>query len=417
MANEQLFRKAALDRLSNPEQLDRALTVTTAKGWLAVSAAVSIAVAVVAWSVTGEVSTYVQAPGILLDRDGEVVDVVSSGRGTLTRILAPAGATVEKDDIIALAANEEVTERHRSALALVAERAESLGKYRSTAAEEDAIIAEHLDRQRARLDRLEASGRQSVENARTRLENHRRLFEERVVTRITLDRSQQAFDRAEQELFATLRERDALEFGEVQRQNERSAAIAEREARLQEAERRVAEITAQLDTQRIATPVAGLVTEVKAQVGAVLNPGQAVLSVKTGGESLEALIYVPVTDGKTVEAGMEALVSPVTVRREEYGSIRGSVSGVSAFPVTQEGMVAVLQNRDLVRSLSEGGAPYAARVALESDPFTTSGYAWTSPKASNETITSGTLATVEIKVDSDPPIALVVPLIKEAFGL
>lgn len=417
MANEQLFRKAALDRLSNPEQLDRALTVTTAKGWLAVCAAVAIAAAVVAWSVTGEVSTYVQAPGILLDRDGEVVDVVSSGRGTLTRILAPAGASVEKDDIIALAANEEVTERHRSALALVAERAESLDQYRATATEEDAIIAEHLDRQRARLDRLEASGRQSVENARARLENHRRLFEERVVTRITLDRSQQAFDRAEQELFATLRERDSLEFREVQRQNERSAAIAEREARLQEAERRVAEITAQLDTQRIATPVAGLVTEVKAQVGSVLNPGQAVLSVKTGGESLEALIYVPATDGKTVEAGMEALVSPVTVRREEYGSILGSVSGVSAFPVTQEGMVAVLQNRDLVRSLSEGGAPYAARVALESDPLTTSGYAWTSPKASTETITSGTLATVEIKVDSDPPIALVVPLIKEAFGL
>lgn len=417
MADQQIFRKEALDRLASPEHLDRTLTVTTPKGWLAVGAALSIVAAVVTWSVTGEISTYVQAPGILLDRDGEVMDVVSSGPGILTRIVTPVGTPVERDEIVALAANEEVTERHRSALGLVAERTESLQEYRASAAEEDAIIAEHLARQRARLDRLEESRRQSVESARDRLENHQRLFEERVVTRVTLDRSQQAFDRAEQELFATLRERDTLEFREVQRQNERSAAIAEREARLQEARRRVAEITTQIDTQKITAPAAGLVTEVKAQVGAVLNPGQAVLSVKTGGDSIEALIYVPAADGKTVETGMDALVSPVTVRREEYGSIRGNVSDVSAFPVTQEGMVAVLQNRDLARSLSEGGSPYAARVSLESDPLTASGYAWTSPKASTETITSGTLATVEIKVDSDAPITMVIPLIKETFGL
>lgn len=417
MVDPKIFRKAALNRLANPENLDRTLTVTTSKAWLAVSTAVLIAAAVVTWSVTGEVSTYVQAPGILLDRGGEVVDVVSAGRGRLTRIVTTAGTSVEKDDIVALVANEEVTERYRSALAVVAERVDSLEKYRATAAEEDAIIAEHLARQRSRLDRLEASARQSVETARARFEDHRQLFDDRVVTRLTLDRSQQAFDGAEQELFRTLRERDTLEFHEVQRQNERSAAIAQREARLQEAERRVVEIATQLDTQRITTPVTGLVTEIKAQTGAILNPGQAVLSIKTGGESIEALIYVPAADGKTIEAGMEALISPVTVRREEYGSILGTVLNVSSFPVTQEGMVAVLQNRDLARTLSEGGSPYAARVALDPDPFTRSGYAWTSPKASDETISSGTLATVEIKVAAKPPIALVVPLIQEALGL
>ena len=164
-------------------------------------------------------------------------------------------------------------------------------------------------------------------------------------------------------------------------------------------------------------PVSGRVTEIKATVGAVLRPGQPVLSIKTTEGQLGALIYVPPADGKKVEPGMEVLVSPTTVRREEYGSVKGTMESVSSFPASQEGMIAVLQNRSLVQTLSEDGAPYSGRVLLEPDPSTTSGFAWTSPKASGETLTSGTLASVEIKIESQAPITLVVPLIKETFGL
>ena len=114
---------------------------------------------------------------------------------------------------------------------------------------------------------------------------------------------------------------------------------------------------------------------------------------------------------------MEVLVSPSTVQREEYGSLKGTVESVSAFPVSQEGMIAVLQNRNLVQTFSEEGAPYSGRVLLVPDPTTASGFAWTSPKASGEALTSGTLASVEIKVESQAPITLVVPLLKKTFGL
>ena len=114
---------------------------------------------------------------------------------------------------------------------------------------------------------------------------------------------------------------------------------------------------------------------------------------------------------------MQALVSPSTVRREEFGAIRGTVDSLSSFPISFEGMVAVLQNQSLARTFSEDGPPYAGRIALLPDPATASGFAWTSPKASSQRLTAGTLASVEIKTRSQPPITLAVPLLKELLGI
>ena len=93
-------------------------------------------------------------------------------------------------------------------------------------------------------------------------------------------------------------------------------------------------------------------SEIKAQVGAVLEAGQAVLGIETGGESLDVLIYVAPADGKRVKAGMQAQVSPVTVRPVEFGSLTGVVESISEFPVSLDGMTALLQNEDLAMTFT-----------------------------------------------------------------
>ena len=411
-----LFRRAALDRLSTPEQLDRTLHITTSKGWIALVALLTMAAAIVVWSVKGEVSTFVKADGILLSRGGTVVDAVSSGMGTLTRVVPAVGDVVRKGAVIAEVTNQETMELYRSARALVDERTQALEDFKAAGAAEDALIEQNTARQRERLDRLERISRQLVAAAQERLQNHRRLFEERIVTRVALDRSQQALNLAQRELFATLRDRDNLESRELQRRNERNRRIAQLQSLLHAAQRQVKEVEARVDTQRILAPVSGWMTEIKASVGAVLAPSQPVVSIRTGEEALGVLVYIPPADGKRVEAGMEALVTPATVRREEYGSLKGRVESVSSFPVSTEGMIAVLQNAGLVETFSENGPPYSGRIVLEPDPSTASGFAWTSPKAAGQTLSSGTLAGVEVKVESQAPITLVVPLLKKKFG-
>ena len=78
-----LFRETSLDRLSTSERLDRTLAVSSAKGWLALVMLGGMTASVFGWSVLGEVSVFVRAPGILLGRGGVIVDAVSTGNGAL----------------------------------------------------------------------------------------------------------------------------------------------------------------------------------------------------------------------------------------------------------------------------------------------------------------------------------------------
>lgn len=193
--------------------------------------------------------------------------------------------------------------------------------------------------------------------------------------------------------------------------------VREMDALLQAARRQVTELESQLEAEEVLSPVSGQIIEIKGAIGTEVNPGTAIASIRSGPAQLGVLLYVPPTHGSQVSAGMQALVSPTTVRREEFGAIRGTVEFVAPFPSTLEGMVAVLQNQSLALSFSEDGPPYAGRIVLASDPTTKSGFEWTSPRAANQTVSAGTLASVEIKTRSQAPITLAIPLLREWLGM
>ena len=121
--------------------------------------------------------------------------------------------------------------------------------------------------------------------------------------------------------------------------------------------------------------------------------------------------------GKKVAPGMEAQVSPSTVKREEYGAIRGKVTWVAEFPATARGMTRLLGNEALVTKLMEQGPLIQVDVALTRDPATPTGYRWSSSRGPTLRITSGTLATGSVVVQRDRPISLLVPAVKEKLGV
>ena len=237
------------------------------------------------------------------------------------------------------------------------------------------------------------------------------------IGRTVVERNEQTLERARLNLFDILRRRDELELDDLRRGNELRSRVVRAEAQLMEAERQANELAAVIGTWRIQAPVSGHVIEIKAQVGATLEPGQSVLGIETGGEGLDVLFYVSPADGKRIGAGMPALVSPATIRREEFGSMTGTVEHLSEFPASLDGMVAMLQNPALASSFSRGGTPYPGRIALTLDPSTASGFAWTSLQAADVKVTPGTLAVVEVEVSRRPPVALIVPWVKKGLGL
>ena len=402
---------------TTPERLDRMLSVTRARGWIALLSILVVTVAVGAWSVVGEIATYVEANGFLLNRGGRVVDAVATGSGRLHTIAVSVGDEVEKDALVALVANDELTARYASALASVVERARALDALKADISAESRIASENRARRRKQLDELEATALDMLDVARANLESSKQLFEQRVVSRLSLESTQRELNEARRGLLDLGRERDTLDANEIRYKNENATRIREMTARLESAKHQARELEILVAAERVLAPVSGQVIEIKAASGAIVNSGTAVASIRTGTTELELLLYVPPAEGKQVEAGMAALVSPAAVRREEFGAIRGKVESLSSFPVSFEGMVAVLQNRELAQSFFSDGPPYAGRIALVPDPTTASGLAWTSPKAASQTLAPGTLASVEIKTRSQAPITLAIPALKEWLGV
>lgn len=409
-------RREATARLSAPERLDLSLSVTPARGWIALIAILAIATAVGVWSVIGEVATYVEAEGILLNRGGKVADAAATGRGRLSKISVAVGDEIEKGAIVAEIANEELAARYATALSLVDERAQAFDALKAAVSREAEVVKANNVRRRKQLDELETTAREMLEIARANLNTHRDLFDKGIVSRTLLESTQQQFNEARRVLIELTRDRGTIRADEVRFANENAARIRRLADSVEAAKRRVKEIEALVAGRKVLAPVSGQVIEIKMTAGAIVNPGQAVASIRTGTTELEVLLYVSPDEGKKVEPGMDALVSPATVKREEYGSIRGTVEALSPFPVSFDGMVAVLQNENLARNFSKAGPPYSGRISLVADRATASGFSWTSSRAANQTPTAGTLVSVEIKTRSRRPITLVIPLFKELLG-
>jgi HlyD family secretion protein len=167
----------------------------------------------------------------------------------------------------------------------------------------------------------------------------------------------------------------------------------------------------------VLSPIAGRVLEIKTSTGSVLSVGTPVVLIEDEGTKLEAVVYVPADQGKSVKPGLQVRVAPSTVKREEFGTMIGTVSNVSEFPVTPQGMTAVLHNDQLVKLFSKDGAPYAVSVVLDQDASTPSGYRWAVGKGPQVHLTSGTLAQAEITTRNRRPLDLVVPLLRKLTGI
>jgi HlyD family secretion protein len=172
---------------------------------------------------------------------------------------------------------------------------------------------------------------------------------------------------------------------------------------------------------RVVSTHNGRVLEVRAGSGDIVNAGSTILSMELAGEEeqpLEAIIFVPSTEGKRIEPGMVVHISPSVVRREEHGVVLGIVQFVAEFPSSKKGMMQILENEQLVQSYLEQtkGMPIAIRVQLQRMKENPSGYAWSSGTGPEIRLTTGTPCTASVTTDRQRPITLVMPFLKGVLG-
>lgn len=100
MSKNKLFRKAALERLSSPEQLDQMMQVLTPKSWLFLWGMLFLLTVITLWGVFGRISMTIEGQGILA-KQGGIQDISSGKSGRIEKIYVESGDIVEKEQVIA----------------------------------------------------------------------------------------------------------------------------------------------------------------------------------------------------------------------------------------------------------------------------------------------------------------------------
>ena len=417
MKQESLFRKAALERLSSPEQLDLLMQVTSPRGWLILAALGLILVTAVLWSIFGVIPTKITGKGILI-RSGGVFDVVTMGTGRLIQMDVSPGDIVKKNQLIARIAQPDLLDQIARAKAELNEL-EIQHRVLSGFLEKDTTYqGDVLSGQRASNEEKIAVSKARVEWFEKRIAAEEKLLAEGVITEKQVLQTKDEYSRYRAEITEARNQLKQIAARDLAVRNQNQQQRSTSELRIADQKRRVQLLENQLDlNSRVTTPYDGRILEVKVDEGTLVTVGTSLVSLELNEGKLEALLYLPASEGKKVYPGMEALISPTTVRREEYGLIVGKVKLVSGFPATSQGMMRMLGNETLVRSLAESGAPLEIYAELTPEPGTDSGYRWSSRKGPPIQIYSGTLCDGLVTVQKQRPINLLIPYLRETLGL
>ncbi len=97
----ELYRKSSIEKLSNPEQLDRAIKLTSPMSWLALMGVVLIIVVTLIWSIVGTLPDTQTVNGIVVSPES-VCAYYSDVTGTVTKVLKKDGDKVKRNDEIAI---------------------------------------------------------------------------------------------------------------------------------------------------------------------------------------------------------------------------------------------------------------------------------------------------------------------------
>jgi len=415
---KRLFRAAALERIASPEQLDHLVRITRPLDWVAAFLIVLGLATVLGWAVIGRIPTRVPAEGILISSGGRVVDAVSAAAGRLAGIDVGVGDRVAQGQVVARLTQTDIEQRHRDAVEVHREREREHADLTAKIDRELEMKAQSYAKLQEAFEQIVRATDQRIEYLVTEVKNLEGLMTKGYTTRRTVEDRRRELTDAQQRKDDTRNEILKLTTQKLDLETQREKDRQDSQYRLNDARRRMEQLAGELERNtRVISPIDGRVIEIKISAGSVFSVGTPVIAIETEGATLDALIYIPADRGKSIKEGQEVRIEPSTVKREEFGMLVGKVVSVSEFPITPQGMQAVLHNDTLVNRFSREGAPYAAVIRLQRDEDTFSGYRWAVGKGPELHLSSGTLTRAEITTREQRPLDLVIPLMKRLTGL
>jgi len=416
--SNRIFRQAALDRLSSPEQLDQLMQVTTPRSWLALAACCALVVTAVAWGVWGSIRITVHGRGILIKHGGVFV-ATAFGDGRVADILVKSEDLVASNQLLAVLQVPDLKLKIDQAGMLWTNLQIDLRKF-TNYLEEERRLETNYQRAEIKAYQLMSDDYEKQVSALT----------DRVLALDGLNSGTQGNDvvdrptllAASNELFSARHGLDLtgvqmkqVDVNRMQVEERRNQLLVDKQVLLDQAKANLDYLnTVYKLTSEIRSPFEGTVLEITIKTNQLVNANTPIMSLQSSQEKLEGLLFLAPGEGKRVRKKMKVHLAPASAKKEHFGMMVGELTTVSPLPATPQMLLSVLQNPTLVSEFSQGGAPIYVWVHLLSDPKTISGLRWTSGVGPSFPITSGTLCEGTITLTNKHPVSIVLSWVKDS---
>jgi len=440
------FRKSALDEAQAPGQLDLGVKIIRTPHWLLLLVVLAMVFGAVGFSFVIKVPVKVQAQGILIPEEG-LKDIESLTDGLVKELMVKPGDFVRKGMRVAQIEQPDLSqklEESQAQLVNARKKLDQIKQFQGNSSENEKTLREQKDKV---LRHLIRANRDNVGWLKRALDGYSKLADKGYVSRETLSEARVKLFDAQAELIENENKLNALVYEADSEDIKRDRELLELSIKVEEARRAVQSIRERrLRLGYVISPYSGVVVEQKLNLGEKVDTGQVLLTIlpgehvkaddgdrsnvrmiasetgdfqreiKLGGKNIVNLVadlYIPASDGKRVEPGMEVHIVPTTVKREEFGFMFGKITEISTIPATPEGMMRTLKNKQLVDTLSREGAPFQTRAVLEVEAGNFSGFRWSSPHGPEQRVGAGTMCSAEVIIKRQPLIAMVMPAVKK----
>lgn len=414
------FRQQAIDHINQQAQFDQSPNIIQPHAWIILLTIACMVVGLIFWGIWGSVKSQVVGKGILLTENGQIYSVASPfDSSQVTDILVQSGETVKQNTVIIKLSHPELAKQIRVIKNYIKILKLDYSELNQEAEKSIAEMATLFEQKRKMIDKVIAVEMESMEVFDKLAKKYNKMLERGLSTELDQSRahnnladSKQSLEQSHQQLIQIQIQIEKKKYQQSWRERLRSLnqKIKSEEYKLQDLSEK------QKLLNIVKSPIDGIVLGLHASKGDVFRAGQPMMNMSTLGDGLDVMAYFKPEFGKKIKVGMHALVSPLNIKAEEYGSLVGEVIEVSPFPINKNVMMSILKNESLVKNFAQDSAPLMIKIRIVGDDNNFSQFKWSSSGGPKESITPGTIATVKITVKRHRPIYLVAPFFKKVMG-
>ena len=136
----------------------------------------------------------------------------------------------------------------------------------------------------------------------------------------------------------------------------------------------------------------------------VLIDSKRVSSIKESGNIV--VCYVPLTEGKSLQLGMETLIAPISVDRQKFGHMEGEIVYIDEYITAIDSIRNTLgEDNMLADQFMNGGPVVAVTCKLKTDERSDNGFYWSNRNGRNVHLSEGMLLVVNVITQKTAPIS------------